>query len=68
MKNINILRLTPSGSPDNVRKDYQEKMNAFLANLDQTFRQAQVDFLRLSTTDSLARALANYLHKRDAMR
>ncbi len=54
--------------PDNVRKEYQEKMTAFLETLDQTFRRAQVDFLRLGTTDSLARALANYLHKRDAQR
>jgi len=54
--------------PASVRTDYIRSMDAFLADLTQSMKQSQVDFLRLVTSESLAAALATYLHKRDSQR
>ncbi|HLS27203.1 MAG TPA: DUF58 domain-containing protein [Opitutales bacterium] len=54
--------------PAAVRDDYQREMNDFLERLSQAMSEAQVDFLRLISSESLADALANYLHKRESLR
>jgi len=50
--------------PQSVRQQYQGKMDQFLSDLQSGFSKNQVDYLRLSTTDSLGLALARYLHHR----
>lgn len=54
--------------PASIRESYQQKMDEFLKNLSQSISDAQIDFLRLTTSESLANALANYLHKRESLR
>lgn len=50
--------------PQSVREQYQGKMDQFLADLKTGFFKSQVDYLQLSSTDSLGLALAQYLHHR----
>lgn len=54
--------------PASVRADYIRSMNDFLALLSQSMKRSQVEFLRLTTSDSLANSLATYLNKRDSLR
>ncbi len=50
-----------------IREDYQSGMDAFLESLKNGYRQSQVDYLPLVTTDHLGRALGSYLNKRESM-
>ncbi len=51
--------------PEAARERYRTGMSAFLEKLDDGFAKAQVDTLRVSTTDSLAYTLARYLSHRE---
>lgn len=54
--------------PEKIRDDYEQKMNAFLRQISDSIAKTPVDFLRLTTSDSLAESLAAYLNRRDALR
>lgn len=54
--------------PAGIRSSYSRAMNDFLVRLSESMTGAQVDFLRMVTSDSLAHSLATYLHKRDSLR
>jgi len=49
-----------------IREQYQERMQQFLKRLNRGFRDAQVDYLSLSTTDHLGFALGRYLSHRES--
>ena len=55
-------------NPDKVRSHYVERMNDFMTRLSVGLMRSQVEFLSLTSSDSLARSLAAYLHKREALR
>src|SRR5690625_1665804 len=54
--------------PASIREEYERGMNKFLKNLSDAMTDAQVDFLRLTSSESLAGALASHLHKRESLR
>lgn len=53
--------------PAKVRAHYVERMNDFMERLSVALARSQVEFLPLVSSDSLARSLSAYLHKREAM-
>ncbi len=55
-------------NPETIRTQYMEKMNDFQQRLSVGLTRSQVEFLSLLSSDSLARSLSAYLHKREALR
>lgn len=51
--------------PEAARARYQEGMDRFHQALDANCARAQIDFLRVQTTDSLSTTLARYLNRRE---
>lgn len=49
-----------------IREDYQTRMNDYLSELRIRYREAQVDYIELSTTDHLGHALGRYLNHRES--
>ena len=54
-------------NPARVREHYIERMNEFQETLSVLLTRSQVEFLPLISSDSLARSLSAYLHKREAL-
>ncbi len=54
-------------NPEKVRRHYMEKMDDFQERLSVSMARAHVEFLPLNSSDSLARSLSAYLHKREAL-
>ncbi len=54
-------------NPAKVRAHYVERMNDFQERLSVMLARSHVEFLPLISSDSLARSLSAYLHKREAM-
>ncbi|MCZ6672030.1 MAG: DUF58 domain-containing protein [Verrucomicrobia bacterium] len=52
---------------DTVREGYEKSMGQFMEDLKKGFRDAQVEYTLLLTTDNLGRALSQYLHKRESI-
>lgn len=52
--------------PEAVRTRYREDMDRFLGKLKDGFASAQIDYLRVSTKDSLGLTIAHYLNRREA--
>lgn len=55
-------------SPEAVRRQYLERMQAFLATFDQFCLESAIDPVRIRTSDSLAAALSAFLHQREGRR
>ena len=55
-------------APDRVRNRYLKSMNQYLSEFEDNCLKNNVDYLRLSTSESLANILAAYLHKREIFR
>jgi len=49
-----------------IREDYQSQMSEYQSLLKSRFRDAQVDYIQLSTTDNLGLALGRYLSHRES--
>ncbi len=52
---------------DTIRSQYRDSMDSYLDGLKGSFRNAQVEYLSLLTTDHLGHALGKYLNKRGAI-
>jgi len=54
--------------PRSLRDDYLRELDAFVKNVKQTCRQHRIDYVPMTTSDSLGIALSAYLAGRLAMR